>query len=71
MTFPAKIGQKNIMIKTDVIDTDFPLLLSKTAMKKANVKIDFSKGPVSMLDQKVNIVFTSRGYYVVPVSKSY
>ena len=63
VTFPAKIGHKNIMIRTDVIDTDLPLLLSKSAMKKANVKIDFSNDTLSMLDQKVNIVFTSSGHY--------
>ena len=39
-------------------------------MKKANVKIDFSNDTVSMLDQKVNIVFTSSGHYAVPISKT-
>ena len=70
VTFPAKIGKKNIMIKTDVIDTDLPLLLSKSAMKKANVKIDFSNDTVRMLDQKVNIVLTPSGHYAVPISKT-
>ena len=70
VTFPAKIGHKNIMIKTDVIDTDLPLLSSKSAMKKANVKIDFSSNTVSILDQKVNIDFTSTGHYAVPISKT-
>ena len=57
VTFPAKIGHKNIMIRTDVMDTDLPLLLSKSAVKKVNVEIDFSNDTVSMLDQKVNTVF--------------
>ena len=70
VTFPAKIGEKNIMIKTDVIASDLPLLLSKEAMKKANVKIDFSNDVVKILDQKVNIVFTSSGHYAVPISKT-
>ena len=65
MTFPTKIGHKNIMIRTDVIDTDLPLLLSKSAMKKANRKFDFSNDTINMLDQKVNIVFTSSGHYAV------
>ena len=69
VTFPAKIGKKNIMIKTDVTDTDLPLLLSKSAVKKANVKIDFSNDTVSMLDQKVNIALTLSGYYAAPISK--
>ena len=57
VTFPAKIGHKNIMIRADVMDTDLPLLLSKSAVKKVNVEIDFSNDTVSMLDQKVNTVF--------------
>ena len=58
------------MIRTDVIDTDLPLLLSKSAMKKANRKFDFSNDTINMLDQKVNIVFTSSGHYAVPISKT-
>ena len=33
VTFPAHIGQED-MIKSDVIDSDLPLLLSKSAMSK-------------------------------------
>ena len=51
MNFPAKIGKKNIMIKTDAIVTDFLLLFIKSAMKKTNVKIGFSNGTASILDQ--------------------
>ena len=51
-------------------DTDLPLLLRKSAMKKANVKIHFSNNTVSMLDQKINIFFTSSGHYAIPISKT-
>ena len=70
VTFPAQIGKEDIMIKSDVIDSDLPLLLSKSAMKKANVKIDFSNDVVNMLNQKINIVFTASGHYAVPISKT-
>ena len=70
MAFPAKIGKNNIMLKTDVIDTDLPLLLSRSVMEKANVKIDFSNDTVSMLNQKVNIVFISIRHYPVPITKT-
>ena len=49
VTFPAQTGKKDIMIKSDVIDSDLPLLLSKSTMKKANVKTDFSNDVVNML----------------------
>ena len=70
VTFPAQIGKEDIMIKSDVIDSDLPLLLSKSAMEKANVKIDFSNDVVNMLNQKTNIVFTASGHYAVPISKT-
>ena len=70
VTFSAQIGKENIIIKSDVIDCDLPLLLSKSAMKKANVKIDFSNDVVNMLNQKINIVFTASGHYTVPISKT-
>ena len=70
VTFHAQIGKEDIMIKSDVIDSDLPLLLSKSAMKKANVKIDFSNDVVNMLNQKINIVFTASGHYAVPISKT-
>ena len=57
------------MIKSDVIDSDLPFLLSKSAMKKANVKVDFSNDVVNMLNQKINIVFTASGHHAVPISK--
>ena len=70
VTFPAQFGRENTMIKSDVIDSDLTLLLSKSAMKKANVKIDFSNDVVNMLNEKVNIVFTASGHYAVPISKT-
>ena len=67
VTFHAQIGKED-MIKSDVIDSDLPWLLSKSAIKKANVKIDFSNDVVNMLNQKINIIFTGSGYYAVPIS---
>ena len=51
VTIPPRIGNKDIMIKTDVIDSDLPLLLRKEAMKKGDVKIDFARDKVSFLNQ--------------------
>ena len=57
------------MIKSDVIDSDLPLLPSKSAMKKANLKIDFSN-VINILNQKIKFVFTASGHYAVPSSKT-
>ena len=39
--FPAVLGLKKVFIGADVVNTDIPLLLSKTTMKKAKTVIDF------------------------------
>ena len=32
-----------VKVKTDVVDSDIPLLLSRTAVKEAGVKLDLEK----------------------------
>ena len=68
LTIPAKIGKEDTKIKTDVIDSDLLLLLSKEAIKKDDVKIDFARDNVSFLNQNVDIVFTSSSHYAIPIS---
>ena len=70
VTIPARIGNEDIMIKTDVIENDLPLLLSKEAMKKSDVKIDFARDKVNLLSQNVDIVFTSSGHYAISISRT-
>ena len=67
MTVPACIGNQRVMIETDVIDSDIPLLLSKPAMKKAGTKIDFLSDTVQMLGVKQDLLITSSGHYAVPI----
>ena len=38
---PATIGHTKVNKKTDVVEADIPLLLSKYSMKKADTTIDF------------------------------
>ena len=37
---PSVIADKEVIIRTDVVESDTPLLLSRTAMKKAAIKMD-------------------------------
>ena len=67
VTIPSRIGKEDIIIKTDVTDSDLTLLLSKETMKKDDVKIDFATDKVSFLNQTVDIVFTSSGHYALPL----
>ena len=67
---PAHIGNRDLMIETDVISNDVPLLLSKDAMKRANTVIKFQSDEVSMFGKNINLKFTTSGHYAIPISKN-
>ena len=54
---PALIGFKAIYIETDIVDSDIPLLFSKSSMKRANMNLNFQNDTISAFGQ--NIVFSS------------
>nr|XP_034319149.1 uncharacterized protein LOC109620710 [Crassostrea gigas] len=61
---------KPVIVKTDVVDSDIPLLLSRTTMKKAGVKLDLEKDTAVILGQDVSLNLTTSGHYCIPVDKS-
>jgi hypothetical protein len=65
---PAKIGIKKVFIESGDVETNIPMLLSRTAMKKAATFINFKDDTVNMLGQKQDIVVTSSGHYAIPLS---
>ena len=46
-----------VKVKTDVVDSDIPLLLSRTAMKEAGVKLDLEKDTAVIMGQDVALNF--------------
>ena len=64
---PACLAGRNVMIEVEIIDSDIPLLLSKSAMKKAEMIIYLSEDVVQVFDQKLNLSTTSAGHYVIPL----
>ena len=54
---PVVIAGKEVTVRTEVVKSDIPLLLSREAMKKAGVKIDLEKDTVTIFgeDQVLNI----------------
>ena len=65
--FSTNRGNKNIMIKADVVMNEFPLLMSKYSFEKTNLTTDFATEAGSMLDQNVEPVFTTKVHYAVPI----
>ena len=58
---PASIGNQDIFIESDVVDSDIPMLLSKS-LKKVNTSIDFQSDTVTMLGQKQQVIITTSGW---------
>ena len=55
VTIPTVIGNKKVLLETDVIDQNTPLLLSKPSMKKANTKLNFNNDTVTMFGHNSKI----------------
>ena len=68
VTFPANIGGENINIQTDVLDSDIPLLFSRSSMKKAGMKINFQNDTISAFGKSIPLVTTSSGHYAIPLT---
>ena len=70
MKIPTVIAGKDVMLSTEVIDYDIPLLLSKQAMKKASTQIDFKSDTVTMFGKNIDLSFTSSGHYCISLNDS-
>ena len=69
-SLPAVIAGKEVTIQTDVVDSDIPLLLSRTAMKKAAIKMDLENDTATIMGRGVALNLTSSGHYCIPIDKT-
>ena len=60
---PAVMAGKHVEIKTDVVLSDIPLLLSLGSMKKAGILLDTATDTAEVLGKRVNLNFTTSGHY--------
>lgn len=66
---PATVVGKEVTIRTDVVESDIPLLLSKDSMKKAGVKLDLQNDTAEIYGVQVTLNETSSGHYCIPIDK--
>ena len=59
----------NVKIISDVVDADIPLLLSKTAMKRARMTLNFNNDTAEMFGKRIKLLCTMSGHYHVPISR--
>ena len=51
VTLPTFFANKTVLLSTEIIENDIPLLLRKDAMKKTKTYIDFSKDKIIIFDE--------------------
>ena len=61
----AKIGDTVCKIKSEVVQNDIPLLLSKESLKRANAVLDLKNDKAVLFSNEVKLKQTSSGHYCV------
>ena len=64
---PLNIGDSTYHINTRVVKEDIPLLISLKTMKDMNMSIDFKNDLSTIQGQKVKLVHSDRGHYLIPL----
>ena len=67
---PAILAGKEVTITTDVVESDIPLLLSRSAMKRAGVKMDLENDSANIFGKDVALNLTFLGHYCISIDKS-
>ena len=68
---PVCLAGKKVMLKTDVVDCEVPLLLSKSAMKSAGIVINMNSDSAIIFGKSVLLNTTSSGHYCVPLKEEF
>ena len=67
---PVQIGDKHMMLSTEVIKSDIPMLLSKQSMKDMGMVLDFMKDTAEIDGKIINLSETSSGHYIIPLLRN-
>ena len=59
-----------VTLKTDVVGSDIPLLLSRTAMKRAGVKMDLENDSATIFGKDIALNLTTSGHYCIPIDRT-
>ena len=59
-----------MLIQTDIVESDIPLLLSRSAMKRAAIKLDLVNDIAVIMGKEVALNLTSSDHYCISFDKS-
>ncbi len=65
--FPCSIGGRNIKLRTEVVDADFPLLLGNSFLKKVGAVLHIRDEKALILDAKVDMKEASSGHFTLSI----
>ena len=66
---PVEIVGIEGTLETEIVNEDVPLLVSKEAMKRIEMVINFAKDEALILGKKTKLETTSSGHYILPLTK--
>ena len=67
ITFPCKIGKLNVKLTAEVVETDFPLLLGNSTLKKADAELYPNKGLIKLLGEEIAMTETESGHFSLQI----
>ena len=68
VTFPCWFGGVRGLLTVDVVDCNIPLLMSRKAMSRAKMRIDFGNGSAFVNRRNIRLKITRSGHYAIPIS---
>jgi transposase InsO family protein len=64
---PVFVVGKLVMVTTDIVKDEVPLLLSRKAMKDLGMVIDLQNDTAKLFDQTITLEVTASGHYYIPL----
>ena len=69
-SIPAVLAERNVIIQTDIVESDIPLLLSRDSTKRASVKLDLENDKAVIFGKEVALNLTTAGHYCVSIDRT-
>ena len=61
------MGSKHVMLNTNIVLSDIPLLLSRMSIKRAAMTIDFKNDQAIKFREQIQFMNTKSGHYAIPI----
>ena len=59
------MGRKQVLLNTEIVPSDIPLLLSGKSMKRAGMTIDFKNDEPIAFREQIQLMNTKSGHYTI------